>query len=66
MSHTIKENFGGDDRLRAKVKELHGVDIIETKSVYTGTGTQKITGVGKLWDAEGTEILEAIAEFLKK
>lgn len=43
MSYTVKENFGGDYRLRAKFPF-----IIETKGVYTGTGTQKITGVSSI------------------
>jgi len=65
QSYTVKENFGGDDRLRAKVREELGAEMIETTSVYTGTGTQKITGVAKLWNAEGPEIFEAIQNFLK-
>lgn len=65
MSYTVKENFGGDSRLRAKVREKTGYSIIETKGVYTGTGIQKITGISKILDMEGDEIMEIIADFLK-
>lgn len=64
-SYTLKENFGGDYRLIEKVKELHGVDIHTTRGVYTGTGTQRMTGMSKVMDLEGEEILEIINEFLK-
>ncbi len=64
MSYTVKEKFGGDSRLRAKIKELTGYNMIETKGVYTGTGTQKITGVSKLLDMESKEIIDIISEFL--
>lgn len=65
MSYTVKENFGGDSRLRAKVREATGYNMIETKGVYTGTGTQKITGLSTLLEMEGSEIVEIIGEFLK-
>ena len=65
MSYTVKENFGGDSRLRAKVREATGYNMIETKRVYTGTGTQKITGLSTLLEMEGSEIVEIIGEFLK-
>lgn len=58
MSYVVRENFGGDSRLRAKYPS-----IIETKGVYTATGSQKITGV-KL-DMEGKEVENIINDFLK-
>lgn len=61
MSHIVKENFGGDSRLKALYPQ-----IIETKGVYTGTGTQKITGIAKLPDMEGEEIKTIINDFLNK
>lgn len=64
MSHTLKENFGGDSRLRRKVSEELGHNILETKGVYTSTGTPKITGIGGMLDAEGEEVFEIIKEFL--
>lgn len=66
MSYTTKENFGGDSRLRSTVKEKFNYQILETKGVYTGTGTPKITGVSKMLNMEGKELLEIISEFLTK
>lgn len=66
MSYTIKENFGGDTRLKRKVEEELNHKIIETKGVYTDTGTQKITGISKLMDAEGKEIFEIIKKYLEE
>jgi len=63
MSHTVKETFGGDSRLRSHIKELLNVTIIETKSVYTGTGTPRITGVSKLLDMEDEDMVEIIKDF---
>ena len=64
MSYTIKENFGGETRLKRKVEDELNHKIIETKGVYTDTGTQKITGINKLMNAEEKEIFEIIKEFL--
>lgn len=61
MSYTVKENFGGDSRLRVKYPF-----IIETKGVYTGTGTQKITGLNKIPLMESEEIYNIINEFIAK
>lgn len=47
MSYLVKENFGGDYRLREQIPQ-----IIETKGVYTSTGTQKITGIAGLQNME--------------
>ena len=60
MSYTLKENFGGDERLKNKFPF-----IIETKGVYTGTGTQKITGLLKIMDMESKEVENIIIEFMK-
>ncbi len=64
MSFTLKENFGGDSRFRESVMLQHKVNVIETKSVYTSTGTPNITGVRKLLDLEGKETMELVAKFL--
>lgn len=66
MSYTTKENFGGDSRIRAKVREELGHEILETKGVYTDTGTPKITGVRKMLDLESKEVFDIIKEFLAK
>lgn len=60
MSYTVKENFGGDSRLRREIPQ-----IIETKGVYTGTGTQKITGINKIPDMEDKEFIQTLKDFLK-
>lgn len=66
MSYTTKENFGGDSRLRNKVKEELGFEILETKGTYTGTGTPKITGITKVLNLEGDEVFNIIKEFINK
>lgn len=64
MSVTVKEQFGGDSRFKSIVKELYNIDIIETKGVYTGTGTPNITGVSKLDNIEGKEVDAIIKDFI--
>lgn len=58
-SYVVKEQFGGDSRLKSKVSA-----IIETKGVYTGTGTQKITGINKIMNMESEELYKEIDAFL--
>lgn len=60
MSYTVKEQFGGDARIREQFPQ-----ILETKGVYTSTGTQKITGIAKLMDIESKEMADIIKEFLE-
>lgn len=66
MSHTMKENFGGDSRIRARVRADLKVEILETKGIYTDTGTPKISGVRKMIDLESEESFQIIKEFLTK
>jgi len=66
MSHTVKSTFGGNDRLQNIVEDKLKYTIIETKQVYTSTGSQKITGVSKLLDIESKEVYSLIEEFLTK
>ena len=66
MSYTIKANFGGETRLQQAIKEKTGYDMLETKGVYTKTGTPNITGISTMLDAEGQEIEKNIIEFLTK
>ncbi len=61
MSYTVKENFGGDSRLRAKVRESLKYEIIETKGVL---GTPNITGVSKMQNMEDQEVFNLIKNFL--
>lgn len=65
MSYTVKENFGGDSRLRAIIKEKTGYEMIETKGVYTKTGTQKITGVSDMHDMESKEFVQILLDFIQ-
>jgi hypothetical protein len=66
MGYTVRETFGGDSRFR-DVLEKQNIHVIETKGVYTRTGTQKITGVSSLVDMENKEfIAEIIAWYNKK
>lgn len=58
-SYTAKENFGGDSRFR-KALQAKGVQVIEVKGVYTGTGAQKITGVSSLPIMDTDEFIEQI------
>ena len=62
MSRTVKENFGGDSRFKTAVKALN-IPVIETKQVYTGTGTQKITGVSKLDILDSVEFINEMMEW---
>jgi hypothetical protein len=64
MSYTLREAFGGDSRIRARVRADLKYEIIETKGTYTSTGTPKITGVSKMLDMESEEVYQIIREFL--
>ena len=59
MSYTVKETFGGDSRFRKALQDKN-IPVLETKGVYTGTGTQKITGIAKLPDMESTDFINEI------
>ena len=61
MSYVVKENFGGECRLKNKVESLLNTQLIETKSVYP---TQKITGIRSIDDMEGDKIFNIIKDFL--
>jgi hypothetical protein len=64
MSFTVKETFGGESRFKSRWQNA-GIPVIETKGSYTGTGTQKITGIKKLLDIESEEFNKEIVEFIK-
>jgi len=65
MSHTVKENFGGDERLKRELEALK-IPILETKGIYTNTGTPKITGVAGLQSMESKEFIKEIIDWYKK
>lgn len=64
MSHTVKENFWGECRFRDMVKP-HGI-CIESKSIYTSTGTPKITGIASLLNIEDQGFIQQAIDFLTK
>jgi hypothetical protein len=69
MSYTVKETFGGDSRFRSKVNSLindNNIAVIETKGVYTNTGTQKITGISKLLYIDSDEFINEIMAWYNK
>lgn len=56
-----KSAFGSDSNFR---KQWEKIQIIQTKDVYTGTGTQKITGISKIPDIESKEVETQIVHFI--
>jgi len=64
-SITAKENFGGEERFMAKVKELFGHEVLRVKGIYTSTGTPKITGIMSMPNIESDELMEQVKDFLK-
>jgi len=62
MSHTVKEQFGGDSRLKTIIKEKTGKELIETKGVFP---TQKITGIKDMDNMEDEEFIQELVDFLK-
>ena len=63
MSYTVKENFGGDERLVSKVRDTLNYQMTETKEVYP---TQSITGTRSMLDMESEEVYNIIKDFLGK
>ena len=61
MSYTVKENFGGDSRFRIAIAKAK-IRVIETKGVYTSTGTPKITGIASLPVMDSQEFINQIIE----
>lgn len=64
-SVVVKENFGGDSRFTKQIKEKTGVEPIESTSVYTKTGTPKITGVSNMQLMDSDTFINECVEFLK-
>jgi len=65
MAYTTREAFGGDSRFREKLEALK-IPVVESKGIYTSTGTQKITGVRSLPDLESDVFVAEVAEWYKK
>lgn len=69
ISYTVKDAFGADSRFKEAVEKLSPnmkYKFIELKSVYTSTGTQKITGVQTMQDIEGKVFINTVTEWLNK
>jgi len=65
MSHIVKETFGGDSRFNEALRKI-GIKTMESKGVYTNTGTPKITGISTLPDIESKEFIDQIIEWYNK
>ena len=59
FSYTVKENFGGDSRFSNALKDKK-IKIIQTKAVYTLTGTPKITGIAKMPVMDSEEFINEV------
>lgn len=69
MSHTVKDAFGQYVELQRAVEALNTnlkYKFIELKSVYTSTGTQKITGVSSMLDIDSKEFINLVVEWTLK
>lgn len=65
MSFTVKENFGWEVRWKeAILKKKKSAKIIESKWIYTTTGTPKITGVSNMDNMESKEFIQKCLDFL--
>jgi hypothetical protein len=65
MGYTVRETFGGDSRFRDAL-QAKNIPIIETKGVYTKTGTQKITGISTIPDIEDQKFIDEIIAWYNK
>jgi len=65
MSYTVKEAFTSDSQLARELSEILKTKVLCTKSVYTGTGTPKITGINKISNSKDKELINNLKDFLK-
>lgn len=56
-----KANFGGESTLKKLFPQ-----IIETQSVYTKTGTPKITGISRMHDVKNDTLHQILKDFMVK
>lgn len=63
ISYTVKANFVSDTQIQRLYEEKTNIPVLITKSVYTGTGTPKITGINKILDYDNKEIINNLIEF---
>ena len=65
MSYLCKEAFMGDGQACNTLAEATNHKVSLVKGVYTGTGTQKITGIAKIPSITDKQLIADIKEFLK-
>lgn len=66
ISHIVKDAFGQYVELQREVEKLNTnlkYKFIELKSVYTSTGTQKITGVSSMLNIDSKEFINLVTDF---
>ena len=64
LSETVLDQFGSDSRFKNLLKEAK-VKVIETKGIYTSTGTQKITGIRGLDLMDSPEFINGVIDWYK-
>lgn len=62
MSYTVKENFGGDSRLR-DILAKSNITLIETKAVYP---SQSIKGIKSIENMENDLLIHGLIEWYNK
>lgn len=62
MSYTVKENFGGDSRIRDTLLKS-GISLIETKGVFP---TQEIKGIRSIGNMEDNAFIFELLEWYNK
>ena len=62
MSHTTRENFGGNTRFAKDLRETHKIRVIETKGIFE---CPKITGVSKMPILDSQEFINEVVEWYK-
>lgn len=65
MSYLAKEAFMGDGQACRVLSEAIGHKVSLVKSIYTSTGTPRITGIAKVPSIENKELISDIKAFLQ-
>ena len=64
MSHLCKMAFSGDSHTSRMLQSNISRKIHLIKAVYTDTGTQKITGISKMLNADSKELIQLLKDFI--
>ena len=64
LSETVLDQFGSDSRFKNLLKDVN-ILVIETKGVYTNTGTPKITGIRGLEKMDSPDFINGVIEWIK-